>query len=202
MTYPRSPVWLLPALVLVAASSTLLADSIDFEGLADSTFVTTQFSGITFSNAIILTSGVSLNELDFPPRSGVNVVGDTGGAMSLVFSTPAVDFLGYFTYGIPVTMQGFDGSNHLLASATTLFGNNTASGGDPGSNPNELLDIASLTGFSEVVITGDPAGNSFALDDVNFTLGQGASVPEPSTVGLTLTGLVVLLLAPKVNRRR
>ena len=190
------------ALFLFAASPVLFASalSINFEGLSDSTFVTTQYPGLTFSNAIILTSGISLNELDFPPRSGINVVSDAGGPISLVFSAPVLDFFGFFTYVSPVTIQGFDLSNNLLASAASLFATNTVSGGDPGSSPNESVHIASATGLSRVVITGDPAGSSFTLDDVTYTTGQVDSVPEPSS--MVLTGLTVLLLAAKASRRR
>jgi hypothetical protein len=39
--------------------------TIDFEGLTDSTAVTTQYSGLIFINATILTAGVSLNEFEF-----------------------------------------------------------------------------------------------------------------------------------------
>jgi hypothetical protein len=45
------------------------ATTIDFEGFPDSTIVTTQYPGLTFSNTIILTSGISLNEFEFPPHS-------------------------------------------------------------------------------------------------------------------------------------
>jgi hypothetical protein len=192
---------LLIALLLAATSPAMFADlfSIDFEGPSDSTFISTQYPNLTVSNAIIFTSGISLNELDFPPHSGVNVVSDAGGPISIAFSMPALDFLGYFNYVVPVTIQGYDSSNNLLAAATSLFSNNTVSFGDPGSSPNELLEIASATGFSRVVITGDPSGGSFTLDDITYTTGQVGSVPEPSSVVLTLT---VLLAANAIRRRR
>src|ERR1051325_2589015 len=102
--------FLLMALILAAFSPALFSGqvSIDFEGFSDSSFITTQYSGLTISNAIILTSGISLNELDFPPRSGINVASDAGGPISFDFSTPALNFQGFFTYVVPVTIQGFD----------------------------------------------------------------------------------------------
>ncbi len=193
---------LILALLLAGVSPALFAGiiPIHFDGLGDSTFVTTQIPGVVFSNAITLTAGISLNELDFPPRSGSNVASDSGGPITLNFSSPSLDFLGYFTYVVPVTLRGFDASNHLLASVTSLFSTNTSSAGDPGSHPNELLEISSAAGFSRVVITGDPAGGSFTLDDAAITTGQVSSVPEPSPV--VLTGLTMLLLAGGAIRRR
>jgi uncharacterized protein (TIGR03437 family) len=44
------------------------ADLLHFEGLTSLEQVTTQFPGITFSNTITLTAGISLNEVDFPPQ--------------------------------------------------------------------------------------------------------------------------------------
>ena len=76
--------WMVP--VTLPASTT----TIDFEGLADSTFLSTQYSGVVFSNAQILTAGVSLNELKIPPHSGVNVAADDSGPMSLFFPTSSL----------------------------------------------------------------------------------------------------------------
>jgi hypothetical protein len=199
--YSRECLLIVP--ILFAVSPALFADSIviDFEGLNDSTFLTTQYADVTFSNAIVLTAGISLNELDFPPRSGINVASDFGGPMSIAFATPVLDFLAYFTYALPVTIQAFDSAHDLLASAVSSFGNNTLSGGDPGSGPNELIEVSSSSGFSTVVITGDPTGSSFALDDATYSLGGAPSIPEPATLSLALIGLG-LLFAAKAGRRR
>ena len=198
---PWSLLLIAPALLIVSPTGFAATISINFEGPSDSTFISTQYPGVTFSNAIILKSGISLNELDFPPRSGVNVASDSGGGMSLIFSTPVQNFLAYFTYTVPVTLQAFDSSNRLLTSVRSLFATNTVSGGVLGSNPNELIQVASAPGLSRVVITGDPAGSSFVLDDASFTTGQATSTPaEPSS--MVLTGLVVLLGAAKARFRR
>jgi hypothetical protein len=42
------------------------ATLINFEGFSDSTAITNQYSGLVFSDAIILTAGFSLNEFEFP----------------------------------------------------------------------------------------------------------------------------------------
>src|SRR5688572_11915416 len=58
---------------------------IDFDALGDGDgdAVTNQFAGVMFSNATVLTAGLSLNELDYPPRSGSNVVYDNGAPITI-----------------------------------------------------------------------------------------------------------------------
>jgi hypothetical protein len=194
-------------ITIFAATRSAAADTvtINFDDLSDSTFVTTQYTGVTFSNAIVLSAGISLNELDFPPNSGTNVAGDTGGAISILFSNPISNFSGYFTYVEPLTIQGFNSSSVLEASAASLFSENDVSGGDPGSSPNELIQIISATPFSRVVLTGDPAGGSFTVDDVSYTLAAGvpvSSVPEPSTLAFVSTGVTSIIGVAGAKRKR
>src|SRR5689334_599897 len=72
--------------------------TLDFEGFPDSTVLTNQYPGVVFGNTIIFRSQFSLNEVDFPPRSGVNVASDNGGAITLTFDWPVLHFDAYFTY--------------------------------------------------------------------------------------------------------
>jgi hypothetical protein len=160
-----------------ASASTI---TLDFEGFPDSTVLSTQYAGFTFADAIILTAGVSLNEFEFPPYSGVNVVSDNGGPMSIDFSSPATSFGGYFTYLEPLTIDAFDASSILVASATSDFADNDALFGDPGSSPNEFIQVSFAGGISSVTITGDPLGGSFTLDNATISTGI-PSAPEPGT---------------------
>jgi hypothetical protein len=138
------------SLVTLFCSSSVLAApiTIDFEGLADSTILSTQYAGLTFSNAIILTSGIGLNEFELPPFSGSNVASDNNGPISISFDDPVLSFGGYFTYYEPITLVAFDISNNQIKSATSQFNKNVACGdgppclGDPGSSPNEFLFVA------------------------------------------------------------
>jgi len=167
--------------------------TIDFESLADSEVVTNQFSDLTFSNATAVTAGTSLNEFDFPPYSGQTVVFDDGGPMSISFASPIDDFSGYFTYVAALSLTAYDASNNVIAVATSLFSNNTATGGDAGSSPNELLTVSSLLGISSIVIAGDSSGSSFTLDNLTYdTQGPQATVPEASTLELLLAGGLML----------
>ena len=76
---------------------------------------------------------------------------------------------------------------------TSLFSNNEALSGDPGSNPNEFLRISFAGGISSVTITADPVGGSFVLDDATY-ITTSAAVPEPSSWQLLLLGGALLVL--------
>ncbi len=69
---------LMVALLGLGSSAKASATTLNFEGFPGSTILTTQYPGLTFSNTIILTSGISLNEFEFPPHSGVSVVSENG----------------------------------------------------------------------------------------------------------------------------
>ena len=170
------------------------AFTIDFEGLADLTAVTNQYSsfGVEFSNATILTAGISLNEFEFPPHSGQNVVFDDGGSVAVHFIVPISHFGAYFTYLAPLTLSFFDITDTLVGTVGSTFLSNLALSGDPGSSPNEFLGFASGAGLGlgRVVIAGDPLGGSFTMDDL--TANPLNPVPEPSTVLLMGAGIAAL----------
>ena len=179
--------------LLAYAQAQAFADpiAINFEGLPDSTVLTNQYTGLTFSNATIITAGISLNEFEFPPHSGSNVVFDDGGPMSIIFGSPILSFSGYFTYVEPLTLAALDASSSQVASAVSAFSSNDALFGDPSSNPNEFIQVTFAGGFSTITITGDPAGGSFTVDDLTYTPAS-AAVPEPVTVVLILIGAGLL----------
>lgn len=182
--------------LFVLASDAGMAATIDFEGFPDGTILTNQYPGVTFSNAIILTAGVSLNEFEFPPHSGVNVASDNGGLITVDFSTPIASFGGYFTYLEPLNVAAFDAGNNQVASAMSLFSNNLAClagppcSGDPGSSPNEFIRVSFTSGISSITITGDPGGGSFTLDDATYT----STAPEPNPFLSVLIGTVALFI--------
>lgn len=78
--------------------------TIDFETLPDgsaildSTSITAQFPGLTFTNTTVISTGITLNEFELPPHSGQNVAFDDGGPISISFAQPTLSFSGYFTY--------------------------------------------------------------------------------------------------------
>jgi len=178
-------------LLILLGAGNLGAVTIDFETLSDSEMVTTQYAGfgVTFTNATALTAGISLNEFEFPPNSGVNVVFDDGGEMNLTFSTPMANVGAYFTYLAPLTLSFFDSSNNLEGTVTSAFSSNLALSGDPGSSPNEFLNFSWASGISSVVISGDPAGGSFTMDDLTAAP-LSVPIPEPGTMLLLGSGLI------------
>jgi hypothetical protein len=174
------------------------ATLIDFEGFPDRTVVTNQYPGLVFSNAIILTAGVSLNEFAFPPHSGVNVLVDDGGPISITFSSPVSSFSAYFTYSVPITADAFAAGNVLLGHVSSMFSNNEAMSGVSGSTPNEFLALSEAGDISEVVITGSTDGTSFAMDDLSYS-GSTMGTPELSTWALTILGFLFVILVVRVR---
>jgi len=173
---------------------------IDFDSLNDGDIVTTQFSGVTFQNTVALTAGISLNEFEFPPRSGSNVVSDNGGPITIAFDAPVLSFSGYFTYLVPLTLTAFDAGNSQVGQAVSVFSSNLALSGDPGSSPNELLSVAFAGGISSISITGDPLGGSFTLDDATFE-SAAAEVPEPGTLSFLTAGSILFALRRRKSKQ-
>lgn len=179
--------------------------TLGFEQFADLDSITNQVPGITFSNATILSSGLSLNDSEFPPHSGSNVVFDDGGGMVIGFVSPVFSVSAYVTYASAsgLTFDVFDSADHLLAHLTSQFKSNLATSGDAGSAPNEFFQYAGGTGnIAKVVITADALGNSFTMDDLGFDNGPTNSVPEPATLGLVAPLLGMCILPGGWPRRR
>lgn len=179
--------------VVLAVALPAAGMTIGFDDLGDATAVTTQYAGLTFGDATAVTAGLSLNELEFPPRSGSNVVFDDGGPLTISFATPVRSVFGYFTHATSLTLSfvPFDVAE-VLGPVTSAFAANLALSGDAGAVPNELLGTTSLGGISAVTISGDPAGASFTLDDLAYEPLRSGSVPEPTTLLLVAAGVVGL----------
>jgi hypothetical protein len=148
------------------------AATVDFEGLSDSTSMTDQYTnlGITFSGATVFSAGKSLNELEFPPHSGSQVVMDGSGPITIIFNTKVCRVAANFTYNYPLTLSAYNSSNLKVATVASRYSSNTALSGDLGSKPNELLQVRYSGGIAKLVISGEYAGGSFTLDDL--TIGE------------------------------
>jgi hypothetical protein len=186
------------ALISIACALSAFGDTVDFEGFPDGTPLTTQYAGLVFSDATVITAGASLNELEFPPTSGNNVAFDNGGPITITFLTPVADVSAFFTYASALTLTAFDNLSNTVASATSLFSGNFVSSGNP---PDELISLSYLAGISEVTIAGDPAGGSFTMDDLSFTT-QPATVPEPSVTALLALAFGSIAVAQRVRDRK
>jgi murein DD-endopeptidase MepM/ murein hydrolase activator NlpD len=188
-------------LLLIARSTTAAPVTIDFDTLSDSDIISTQYPGVTFSHTIALTAGISLNEFEFPPLSGATVASDLDGPIRVDFAQPVSDVSGHFTYAAPLTARAFNASNVLLGSVSSLFSMNEGLSGDIGSTPNELLELA-FDNIAYVIFSGDPLGGSFTLDNLSYTPGTVATVPEPGTITFLLLGLLGLTRSRRLPNRR
>jgi PEP-CTERM motif len=188
---------LVPLAALLVASTPVGAATLDFEGFPDLTTLTNQYAGVEFLNATVIST--SLDDAEFPPHSGVSVVFDDGGPISIIFSQPVAMVGGYFTYATQLTFVAFNGSSPV-DSTQSAFNNNEAISGDPGSVPNENLTVSNPGGITEVTITGDPAGTSFVLDDLSYQPAELSSTPEPGTLLLILPGLGLIFSLFRVRK--
>ena len=173
----------------------------DFDALRDEETVTNQFAGLSFTNATALMAGVSLNELEFPPASGTNVLGGTVLPMEIFFFSPVFSVGALFTYSDTLTFSIFDAANTLIGSTSSLGTSNLLSGGSTFS-VNELLSLSSGGGaISRLVITMGSDGTDFSMDDLRVDFGTVSPIPEPTTLAL-LAGLIGLGVLPGGWMRR
>ena len=169
-------------------SSQANAVFIDFESQANLEALSTQFvpDGLEINNAIVLESGISLNEIDFPPSSGVHAITGIGsGPISLIFVDPAsqpYDFIGFhITTSADAAINIFDDTSSLL-STIPITPNTSAGLGFSYSLSGAILgqiDIANTDG-SAFLLT---------LDDIEFNV---SPVPLPAAIWLFGTALIGL----------
>src|SRR3954452_19079755 len=84
------------------ATAVASAGVVTFETLSEGSVVTNQYASLGVSvagNAVVLTAGSLLNEIDFPPHSGTNVIADLNGPLTFTFAPLTLISVGaYFTY--------------------------------------------------------------------------------------------------------
>ena len=175
--------------------------TIDFESLSDSESLSNQIAGLTFSNATVLTAGLSLNEFEFPPSSGQNAVFDDGGPLTINFSAPVDSISALITYSVSLTFKAFDAGLNLVASDSSNFMSNLGLSGNAGSSPNETFSVSFAGGISRLVIEGYPSGGSLVLDDLTIDLGPPNPTPEPGTTMLMTISLMALSAVRRLKRQ-
>jgi len=155
------------------------ATPIDFEAFTDLFPLTNEISGFDFSGGTVLTAGVSLNEIDYPPSSGTNVLAAFSGSLTVTAVTPFNQFAANFTFDEPLNFSGFDDLGNLLFSFDSSIAYNLGSYTQIG---------YSEPGIASLVITSQ-SGDPFTMDDLSV-----ATVPEPSTLGLIPLGALAAVM--------
>src|SRR5262249_7422124 len=133
------------------ALQSVTAATLTFEGLRDTQPVDGFYAGVAFSNTVAAIAGLSLNEAELPPASGSTVALNDVGPMGITWAAPITRFEALLTYTDPLTLTFFL-NGVPVGSAASMFGNNLALSGEPGSSPNELLLFFRGNGFNSVRI--------------------------------------------------
>ena len=170
-------------IISIPAKATVLT----FEGLPDNLSLSNEFSGLTFNGATVLTAGLSLNEFDFPPISGDNVVVSLTNLLEITFLDLTDTVSGYFTYGDLLSLSSYDINGRLLATSQSAGVNNLGS--------NELITLSGQ-GISLLRVSSN---SNFTLDDLSFS--NAVAVPEPTTIVLLAIGALGLRMS-RCNRNR
>lgn len=173
-------------------TQTANAGFVDFENFSDGDLLTTEIPGLTFNDATVLMAGVSLNEIDFPPHSGGNVIASFGGVLTVNFDTPIHLVGGFISYAdaAGVNLSLYDINNILLADA--LF---AIPVGPSNIVSNQFISLGASNIRSMVVSLNSPIpDNPFTFDDFTY-------VPEPATVLLISLGLIGIHFSNIKNRK-
>lgn len=173
-------------LCLGLACNGAAAMPVHFEQFTDTFPLTNEVSGLTFSGGNVLTAGVSLNEFDYPPSSGSNVLAALLGSLTVNADTPFDQFSASFTFEDSLNFSGFDNLGNLLFIFDSPVASNLGS---------HTLIGQSAPGIASLVVASQ-SGTPFTMDD--FDIGV-SSVPEPGTLGLLTLGAAA---GATVRRRR
>lgn len=166
--------------------------TVDFESLIDGDPLG-ETDGITFVGFVAASAGITLNEFEVPPRSGLNVALNDAPEVSIHFGTEMKYVSGFLTYGAPVEIHAY-GADGLLLSLTSKFTSNLLLSGAAGSTPNEQFEFHSAQAITHLVISTS-APRVFALDDLMFSedgIPIPHPVPEPGAWSVLLLGLALM----------
>lgn len=167
------------------AGSAASAALVTFEGFSDGALLVNEVAGVSISGGTVLSAGIGLNELDFPPNSGVNVLAALSGPLSFDFGVPMAASA-YIVVSEQLSVNAFDPLGQLLATFNAPFASNL---GVPA-----LFDF-SWAGASRYALV---SAQGFVIDDLRFDAGP-LEVPEPSS--LALTAIAVSGLGWALRRR-
>jgi hypothetical protein len=180
----------LAAVIATSSASAASFVSIDFESLALDEFVTTQYADehVLFGNAVTLVAGISLNEVDFPPTSGVNVISGLGaGSLGVAFVQPAHFVAFNITTADTAVARYYDATATLLGQSVI--------DANLGASSRVEFDTSGQV-IAGITIGSLATGHAFFLTLDDFE----AAIPEPTSFVVMALGLVPIAAA--VRRRR
>ena len=179
------PTLALSVVAAVALSFQARANTINFDGLPDSSVVGNTYAGqgVHVNHGVILVAGISLNEINFPPHSGTGVMSDDGSPIYISFDAPVDNVSAYFAYASLLTLTAFDGGGNTLGTLNSAL-NSFLDG-------NQLISLG-ISGIVSLQISGqDPS--SFILDDLTFQPHVNGTTPDASST-LPLLALTMIAL--------
>jgi len=184
----------LVAVVAISQAASATSNvSIDFESLALDEFVTTQFADqqVLFGNAVTLVAGISLNEIDFPPSSGTNVIsGLDVGPIGVAFLQPAHFVAFSITTADTAVVRYYDATATLLGQSV-IDANLGATSQIAFNTPSQQISGLTIGRLN----ADDSTGSAFFLTVDDFQ----AAIPEPSAFLAMALGLIPIAAA--VRRR-
>jgi hypothetical protein len=190
----RVRAFLSSALVILGFSiSSARAATIDFENLPDAYFfngggqsIDNFFSGITFGpdvTSLSISRFGGYDDSGFPPHSGDVVIWDAADpTINIAFTSGIQSFGIWYTSFDPLTLEAFGAGNNSLGS---VIGNPNTDGS---TGTSSLLSFSG-SGIRSVSFTS--SAGFFVLDDLTFQSAT-TNVPEPSSITLLLTSLILL----------
>jgi len=161
--------------------------------IPDGTVITDQFAsrGIRFIDGpsivrpgTVFTSGVSLNEFEFPPTSGVNLLAEEAGVLRAEFIGGLASTVeGWFTYSPQIRISLYNDQGQYIGGVDSTHDANFVSSGNP---PNEYIGLTTFTpriAAFEISFVPQPGGAIppdavFTLDDLRYEI--HSVVPEAS----------------------
>lgn len=180
----RKAGWAL-ALVAFGLGSAAHAALVDFESFNDGDLIVSEVPGVVVSGGTVLSAGIGLNELDFPPSSGFNVLAALSGPLTFNFGV-AVTASAFLVSAEQVSVSAFDALGALLDTFDAPFASNL---GAP-----QWVDF-SRPGASRYALA---SAQPFVIDDLNFNAAP-FGIPEPSSLALCVATLAALA---RTARRR
>ncbi len=180
------------AVIPITAGAFPASTPVTFNGLSEFTEVNgLTVGGITFTyslgNGIVVIDGGPGVTNNISPQNIVSIGNNTG-----VLRLALPGFFDSFGYGFAIlnTVSVANATTITLFSGMTSVGSLSYAGTPDPTFAGGFAGIQSTIPFNNVALTFNAvAAPAFALDNVRL-----AAIPEPSTIALTLSGLVAMLI--------